>query len=65
MPFEFQGGFIVGIQTKKNHITDLKGALRPVLIGLLLHAISFDVNILLQNVNNLITVAQNHVNYLN
>ena len=65
MPFEFQGGLLVRLQMKKNHIIDLKGALRMVLIGLLLHAISSHVNILLQNVKNLITVAQNHVNYLN
>ena len=65
MPFEFQGGFLVRLQTKKKHIIDLKGALRMVLIGLLLHAISFHVKILLQNVKNLITVAQNHVNCIN
>ena len=65
MPFEFQGGLLVRLQTKKNHITDLKGALRTVLINLLLHAISCHVKILLQNVENLITISENHVNYLN
>ena len=65
MPFEFQGGLIVRLQTKKNHITDLKGALRMVLIGLLLHVIYCHVNILLQNVENLIMVSKNHVNCLN
>ena len=64
-PFEFQGGLLVRLQMKKNHITDLKGVLRTVLIGLLLHAISFHVNILLQNVENLIPVSKNHVNFLN
>ena len=58
MPFEFQGGLLVRIQRKKNHITDLKGALSTVLIGLLLHAISCHVKILLQNVENLITVSE-------
>ena len=56
MPFEFQGGLLVRIQMNKNHITDFKGALRTMLIGLLLHAISCHVKILLQNVKNLITV---------
>ena len=64
-PFELQGGFLVRLQMKKNHITDLKGVLRMVLIGLLLHAISFHVKILLQNVKNLIMVVQNHVKFLN
>ena len=50
---------------KKNHIIDLKGALRTVLNDLLLHVISYHVNILLQNVKDLITVVQNHVNFLN
>ena len=65
MPFEFQGGLLVRLQMKKSHITDLKGVLRMVLIGLLLHVISGHVKIILQNVKNLITVAQNHVNCLN
>ena len=65
MPFEFQGGLLVRLQTKKNHITDLKGALRTVLISLLLHVISCHVKILLQNVENLIMVLKNHVDYLN
>ena len=65
MPFEFQGGLLVSLHMKTNHITDLKGALRMVLISLLLHAISFHVKILLQNVENLITVSKNHVNFQN
>ena len=65
MPFEFQGGLLVWLQMKKNHITDLKGALRTVLIVLLLHAIYGHVKILLENVKNLITGAHNHVNDLN
>ena len=65
IPFEFQGGLVVRLQMKKNHITDLKGVLRTVLINLLLHVISCHVKILLQNVKNLITVAQKHVNFLN
>ena len=64
IPFEFQGGLLVRMQMKKNHITDLKGALKMVLIGLLLHAIYGHVKILFQNVKNLIMVAQNHVNFL-
>ena len=65
MPFEFHGGLLVRLQTKNNHITDLKGALKTVLISLLLHAISFHVKILFQNVENLITVSKNHVSFLN
>ena len=30
MPFEFQGGLLVRLQMKKNHVTDLKSALRTV-----------------------------------
>ena len=64
-PFEFQGGLLVRLQTKKNHITNLKGALRMVLIGLLLHVIPFHVKIVLQNMKNLILVSENGLNYVN
>ena len=64
-PCEFQEGLLVRLQTKKDHITNLKGLLITVLISLLLHAISCYVKILLQNVENLILVSRNHVNFLN
>ena len=47
IPFEFQGGLLVRLQTKKNHVTDLKSALRTVLIVLLFHAVSWHVKIVL------------------
>ena len=65
MPFEFQGGFPVTLHTKKNHITNLKSALKMVLISLVFHAGSFHVKIVLQEVNNMILVLKNHVNFLN
>ena len=65
VPFEFQGGLLVRLQTKKNHVTDLKSALRTVLIGLVFHAGSGHVKIVLQKVKNLMSVSKNHVNYLN
>ena len=45
IPFVFQGGLLVTLQTKKNHITNLKSALRMVLISLLFHAGSCHVKI--------------------
>ena len=65
MPFEFHGGLLVKLETKKNHITDLKSALKMVFIGMLFHAVSFHVNIVFQNVKNVVSVFENHVNYLN
>ena len=65
IPFEFQGGLLVRMHTKKNHITDLKSTLRTMLIVLLFHAVSFHVNIVLQNVKTLIVVSKNHVYCLN
>ena len=53
------------LQTKKNHITNLKSVLRAVLIGLLFHVVSFHVNIVTQNVKNLISFLKNHVNFPN
>ena len=49
----------------KKHITDLKSALRIVLVDLLFSAVSCHVNIVLQNLKNLISVSENHVNFLN
>ena len=62
MLFEFQGGLLVRLLTKKNHIIDLKGALRIVLIDLLFHVISCHVKIVLHNVRNMIVVSKNDVN---
>ena len=64
IPFEFQGGLLVRLQTKKNHVTELKSALRMVLIGLVFHAGSGHVKIVLQKVKNLMSVSKNHVNGL-
>ena len=49
---------LVRLETKKNHITGFKSALRTVLSSLLLHAISCHVNIFVQN-------AKDGVNFLN
>ena len=65
MPFDFQGGFLGRLHAKKNHITDLKSALRTMLISLLFHAGSCHVKIVLQEVKNLMLVLKNHVNCLN
>ena len=65
IPFEFQGAFLVRTLTKKNHITNMKSALRTVLIGMLFHVVSFHVKSVLQNVKNLISVSKNHANSLN
>ena len=64
-PWKFQEGLLVRLQTKKNHVTDLKSALKTMLIGLVFHAGSGHVKIVLQNVKNLMLVTKNHVNYLN
>ena len=65
IPFEFQGGLLVRLQTKKNHVTDLKSALIMVLISLVFHAGSGHVKIVLQKVKNMVSVSKNHVNGLN
>ena len=64
IPFEFYGWFLVRLYTNKNHINDLKIALRTVLIGLLFHSVSYHMNIVLQNVKNLILFSKNCVNFL-
>ena len=56
---EFQGGFLVRLQTKKNHVINLKSVLRMVLIGLVFHAGSGHVKIVLQKVKNLMSVSKN------
>ena len=53
------------VQTKKNHVIELKSALKTKLIGLLFDSVSCHVNIVLQNVNNLILVLEKCVNFLN
>ena len=65
IPSVFQGGFLVRLQTKKNHITNLKSALRTLLINLLFHVGFCQVKIVLQEVKNLMSVSKNHVNCLN
>ena len=65
IPFVFQGGFLVRLETKKNHITNLKSALKMVLIGLLFHPGSCHVKIVLQEVKNMMSVVKDHVNSLN
>ena len=65
IPFEFQGGLLVRLQTKKNDVTNLKNVLRMVLIGLVFHVGFGHVNYVLQNVKNLMSVSKNHVNFLN
>ena len=62
---EFQGGLLVRMETKRKNITELKSALRMVLIRLLFHAVSCHVKIVLQNVKNLISGSENCVNFLN
>ena len=57
MPFEFQGGLLVRLQTKKNHISDLKGALIMVLIGLLFHA----VDMVLRNQDYILHILQDNI----
>ena len=52
-PFEFQERLLVRLQQKKNHITNLKSALRTVAISLVFHSVSFHVKIVLQNIKNL------------
>ena len=64
-PFEFKEGLLVMLQKKKNHIINLKSAHGMVLIDLLFHSVSCHVKIVLQNVNNLISVSKNRVNFLN
>ena len=64
-PFKLQGGLLVRLETKKNHITVFKSALRTEMISLLLHAISCHVNIFLQNAKNLIAVSKDRVNCMN
>ena len=65
IPSKFQGEFLVRMYTNKNHITELKSALKTVLIILLFHSVSFHVNIVLQNVKNMISVSENRVKFLN
>ena len=65
IPFEFEGGLLVRLQRKKNHVIDLKSTLRMVLIGLVFHAGSGHVKIVLQKVKNPMSISKNHVNGLN
>ena len=65
IPFEFQGGLLVKLQMKKNHVIDLKSALRMVPIVLVFLMGSGHVKIVLQKVKNLMSVLKNHFNGLN
>ena len=63
MPFEVQEGLLVRLQKKKNHITNLKSVLKTVVISLVFHSVSCHVKIVMQNVKNMISVLENHVNF--